>query len=146
MDGSNKSTWEEAQEYWETAIRLWKESGLPIREFCRRERLTEKVFYAWERVLRAKNAVSEANQESSCESGDEVVIDGGRRRKQAQLVTGDQPEATTPFIELVAPTPSGFSQCTLELENTNGAKMRIELRSSTMPDVAAISQSFWNHG
>jgi len=97
-------------------------------------------------VLRVKNAVSEANQESSCKNGDEVVIDGGRQRKQAQLVTGDQPEAATPFIELVAPTPSGSSQCTLELVNTNGAKMRIELRSSAMPDLAAISQSFWNHG
>jgi hypothetical protein len=31
------------------------------------------------------------------------------------------------------------------LENTNGAKMRIQLRSAAMPDLAAISQSFWNH-
>jgi hypothetical protein len=146
MDESSKSRWEETQEYWEAAIRLCKESGLAIREFCRRERLAENLFCAWQRVLRAKNAVSEANQESSCENGDEVVIDGGRRRKQTQLATGDLPEVATPFIELVAPTPSGFSQCTLELENTNGVKMRIELRSSAMPDLAAISQSFWNHG
>jgi hypothetical protein len=33
----------------------------------------------------------------------------------------------------------------LELENTGGAKMQIQLRSVTMPDLAAISQSFWNH-
>jgi hypothetical protein len=32
----------------------------------------------------------------------------------------------------------------LELENTNGAKMRIELRSPATPNLAAISQSFWN--
>jgi hypothetical protein len=31
------------------------------------------------------------------------------------------------------------------LEDTAGAKMRIELRSSAMPDLAGISQSFWNH-
>jgi hypothetical protein len=33
----------------------------------------------------------------------------------------------------------------LVFENTNGAKMRIQLRSVAMPDLVAISQSFWNH-
>jgi hypothetical protein len=45
----------------------------------------------------------------------------------------------------VASAPTGFCHCTLELENAGGAKMRIQLHSVAMPDVAAISQSFWNH-
>jgi hypothetical protein len=33
----------------------------------------------------------------------------------------------------------------LELEKAGGAKMQIQLRSAAMPDMAAISQSFWKH-
>jgi hypothetical protein len=56
------------------------------------------------------------------------------------------PEATVaaPFIELVAPASGGLCHCSLELENTSGAKMRIQLKSVAMPDLAAISRSFWN--
>lgn len=41
MDDSSKPKHEEAREFWEAAIRLWSESGLSVREFCRREDLTE---------------------------------------------------------------------------------------------------------
>jgi hypothetical protein len=76
-----------------------------------------------------------------------VTTDGRRRRKRKQVAADDMPEATVaaPFIELVAPTPAGLCHCTLELENTGGAKMQIQLRSVAMPDLAAISQSFWKH-
>ncbi len=145
MDESSKSRRAETREFWEEAIRLWAESGLPVREFCNREGLTENVFYSWRRVLLPTNAASEVNQESSCENGDEVVIGRGRRRKPKQIASSDLPEVATPFIELVAPAPTGICRCMVELENTNGAKMRIQLRSTPMPDLAAISQSFWNH-
>jgi hypothetical protein len=40
---------------------------------------------------------------------------------------------------------AGPCQCWLELENGDGAKMRVQLRSVAMPDLAAISRSFWNY-
>jgi hypothetical protein len=52
--------------------------------------------------------------------------------------------ATAPFIELVSPCAVGSCQCRLELENAEGAKMRVQLRSTAMPDLAALSRSFWN--
>jgi hypothetical protein len=53
--------------------------------------------------------------------------------------------AAAPFIELVTSPSAGSCQCRLELENGDGAKMRIRVRSVTMPDLAAISRSFWNY-
>ena len=48
-----------------------------------------------------------------------------------------------PFVEL-APLPStNVCECFLELEN-GGAKMRIQLKGITMPDLVALSQTFWN--
>jgi hypothetical protein len=34
--------------------------------------------------------------------------------------------------------------CTLDFENAGGGKMRVQLRSTAMPDLAAISRSFWD--
>ena len=146
MDESSGSRRAETREFWEAAIRLWKDSGLSVREFCGREGLAEHTFYSWRRELLPESATPEVSQESSGANDDEVVTDGRRRRKRKQVTTGDLPEATVtaPFIELVAPTPAGLCHCTLELENTNGAKMRIQLKSIAMPDLAAISRSFYH--
>ena len=38
---------------------------------------------------------------------------------------------------------AGFCECTLELEDAEGAKMRVYLKGVAMPDLAALSRSFW---
>jgi transposase-like protein len=146
VDESSRSKRGETREFWEAAIRLWTDSGLSVREFCRREGLTEHAFYSWRRSLLPESPVSEISQESPATGDGEVTTDGRRRRKRKQVPADDMPATVAaPFIELVAPTSAGLCHCTLELENTNGEKMRIQLRSAAMPDLAAISQSFWNH-
>ena len=47
------------------------------------------------------------------------------------------------FLELAPPTRTGSCQCTLELEDGSGAKMRVHLQSAETPDLAALSRSFW---
>jgi hypothetical protein len=69
-----------------------------------------------------------------------------RVEREAVATAGASPvPATAPFIELLASPSAGSCQCRLELENADGAKMRVQLRSMTMPDLAAISRSFWNY-
>jgi hypothetical protein len=34
----------------------------------------------------------------------------------------------------------------VEWEDAAGAKMRVELKGTAMPDLAALSRSFWNPG
>jgi hypothetical protein len=48
------------------------------------------------------------------------------------------------FLELASPMRAGLGQCTLELEDASGAKMRIELQGMETPDLAALCRSFWN--
>ncbi len=50
------------------------------------------------------------------------------------------------FLELAVPTPSistGSCECTMELENTAGAKMRVHLSGVATPDLVALSRSFY---
>jgi len=55
------------------------------------------------------------------------------------------------FLELAPPAehgaaavPVGCCECTLELEDADGAKMRVHLKGAATPDLAALSRSFWN--
>lgn len=147
MDKSSKSKRAERRDFWEEAVRLWADSGLSVQEFCGREGLAEHTFYSWRRKLRPESIAPEIGQESPAMGACEAPTDGRRRRRRKAVAAANATEATVsaPFIELMAPTPVGLCHCTLELENTGGAKMQIQLRSVAMPDLAAISQSFWNH-
>ena len=152
MDEPSRSKRAEAREFWETAIRLWTDSGLSVREFCSREGLNEHGFYSWRRELLPQSTSPDTGQESSDANDDEVVTDRRQRRKRKPVAAGNIPKVkvASPFIELAAPqfqcaTSAGLCHCALELENTDGMKMRIQLQSVATPDLAAISRSFWNH-
>lgn len=81
----------------------------------------------------------------------------GRCRSSARKRFGrrgaDPARALPAFLELAPPSVAGFTaspagpcQCTVEWEDAAGAKMRIELKDTAMPDLAALSRSFWNPG
>ena len=57
--------------------------------------------------------------------------------------SGSEENAVATFLELAPPTRVGSCQCTLELEDDSGAKMRISLQNAETPDLAALSRSFW---
>ena len=61
----------------------------------------------------------------------------GGRRQRCQPTAG----AAT-FVELVPP-PMALSPCTIELENAQGAKMRIHLARPEAMDLVALSRSLW---
>jgi hypothetical protein len=65
----------------------------------------------------------------------------------AGRVAGRAPAAG--FIELATPASAGLPstsvpECILELEDPRGAKMRIHLKGTSAPDLAALSRSFWS--
>jgi hypothetical protein len=58
----------------------------------------------------------------------------------------DQAErsSATPFLELAPSAFASTCECTLELEDAAGSKMRVHLKGTATPDLAALSRSFWN--
>jgi hypothetical protein len=74
------------------------------------------------------------------------------RVEQHSAATFNPPEraAGATFLELAplaghgsAAVPVGRCECTLELEDAGGAKMRISLKGVQPPDLAALCRSFW---
>src|ERR1700683_3541575 len=47
------------QRHWLDLIRLWQQSKLSVRAFCRRHRLSEPSFYCWRRTLRQRGLIAE---------------------------------------------------------------------------------------
>ncbi len=65
-----------------------------------------------------------------------------KRIKASSPDREDTSEALPQFVELL---PAGIQpcECTVELEDANGTKMRIVLKSAKAPDLAALSRSFF---
>jgi transposase-like protein len=47
--------------YWREVLGRHASSGLSVREFCERERLTESQFYAWRRTIGERSESGSAN-------------------------------------------------------------------------------------
>ena len=72
-----------------------------------------------------------------------------RVEEKAATGAGNAPKGdAATFLELAAASPmpsirADSCECTLELENTDGAKMRIHLGGVATPDLIALSRSFY---
>jgi hypothetical protein len=68
------------------------------------------------------------------------------RVDQYSIATADSDKslAAPAFLELSPGPTITPCECTLELEDTAGAKMRVQLKGVGIPDLAALSRSFWN--
>jgi hypothetical protein len=68
-----------------------------------------------------------------------------KRVQQVGALLADPPEnGAATFLELAPSLSAGACECTLDLENASGAKVRVHLKGSA-PDLVALSQSFWDH-
>ena len=63
--------------------------------------------------------------------------------QQGPAATAGKMAAEAEFLELPAAAWPGSGECTLELEDAVGAKLRVHLKGFAAPDLAALSRSFW---
>ncbi len=47
------------------------------------------------------------------------------------------------FVEL---PPLTTGECLIEFENASGRRMRVQIKGSSVPDLVALSRSFWDAG
>ena len=76
------------EQQWRRWLKEWQASGLSVRAFCERQRLSEPSFYAWRRKLATCDArrpvfvpvqISADEEGLTGDSSLEVVLAGGRR-------------------------------------------------------------------
>ncbi len=69
-------------------------------------------------------------------------------KKRLEEKTASRSRAAAPangakFVELSAAARTGIPECIFELEDVEGAKMRIEVKGIEAGDLAALSRSLW---
>jgi len=55
----------------------------------------------------------------------------------------DGPASSSTFVELPS-SPLISNECVIEWEDAAGARMRVHVKGQNLPDVLALSRSFWN--
>lgn len=113
MSKQNSET--DQRQFWQMAIETWQSSGLPVRQFCKQEGLSEPSFYCWRRKL-AQKADTEANAD----------------KKPTSKVAG-----SSDFIEVSIPESKSAG---LELILTSGGVLRISpsFDSKTLSGVISV--------
>ena len=72
-----------------------------------------------------------------------AAIAGTQRKTAATASKLPEAAAGARFLELPAAPWVGSGECTLELEDAGGAKLRVHLKGFEAPDLAALTRSFW---
>jgi hypothetical protein len=67
-------------------------------------------------------------------------IEAGDRQGSREM------SARPAFVELVPQPATAVSECTMELEDSSGARMRIHLKGAAVPNLTDLSNSFWRIG
>lgn len=65
-----------------------------------------------------------------------------RHRSRNSSCQASCPSRSATFVE-ITPSVASFSICTLELENADGAKLKIQLPRLETADLLALSRSLW---
>jgi len=90
------------------------------------------------------SAVRLAGAYGLCQTARALGLDYNALKKRVtSTAANDSSGAATAFVELVPPQGPCLPECIVELEHAGGAKMRIHLKGTELPDLAALSRSFW---
>lgn len=79
-----------------------------------------------------------------------LSYDSLKKRMQAEAAGGagssaqSKQKAPPAFVELVGPVVGSTRECTVELEQPGGAKMRFELKGVGAAELEALTNSFWS--
>jgi hypothetical protein len=115
--------------------------------------VVHRRFENWRRKRLQRSPVPEVLWKAAVEVAEEIGVSRTvrilrldyytlKRRVEGSREMMLAPEAAE-FVELMGPTTQGFAECRLELEHPDGARIRMEAKGSAMPDLVALSRSFW---
>lgn len=93
----------EKEQFWRLVLEEQQSSGLGVREFCRRESVSEPSFYAWRRELRRRDGDARPARQAAKPARKLIpveVVDRSKVHPRAQQ------GAAMPAIEIV--TPGGW--------------------------------------
>jgi hypothetical protein len=106
------------QELWRKRVEDQARSGLTIREFCRREGLSEPGFYGWRRELVRRDAAASQSRPLEAEPSSGPEADGRRAVRFARVIVSDRPRRKDEAA-------SSREDDRIEIETAGGRRIRV---------------------
>jgi len=126
-------------------------------------RLAERCFEQWRRAKRGRESIPVDLWAAAARAASEIGVNRASRalglnhtalqdevRKRARLGAGRQadggctePEAAAQFLSVPLPMARPGSECVLEVEDGQGAKLRIHLKGAATADLASLTRVLW---
>jgi hypothetical protein len=95
-------------------------------------------------------AVKMAGRYGICQTAKALRLDYYSLKKRFEATSavplGREKKEESTFLELPAFASADRCECLLKWENAHGAKMRVHLKGGAVPDLVALSRSFWDRG
>ena len=122
-------------------------SGMPARLL----RL-EQRFVAWRKARKPGERIPQPLWQSAAklaadyglnQTATVLKLDYYSLTKHTDRQTGGT-ESNSPFMELPSVPIAQGSECVIELENGTGTTMRVHFKGTEVPDMLALSDSFWD--
>ena len=110
-------------------------------------------FRAWRRTRKVgtriperlwKLAVKLAGAHGLNRTASVLGLDYYSLKKRVDSAGSDGHTSASAFVELSMPPLIASGECVVELEDVAGARMRVHLKGYEVPDLVALSRSFWN--
>jgi len=73
------------QQFWQMVIETWQSSGLSVRQFCKKESLSEPSFYSWRKKL----------------AGDDSQQDNQHKPESSAFIEVAMPQNNSAAVELL---------------------------------------------
>ncbi len=93
-------------------------------------------------------AVASAKEHGASKTAHTLSLDytGLKKRMEARCsrVSSANKEALK-FVELPMPPASDCPECTVEVEDAQGSKLRIQFKGGATTDLLALSRALWSH-
>ena len=111
-----------------------------------------KRFDVWRKTSRPRTqippelwdgAVELAKEQGIWKTARALHLDYNALKKRVNACTSSHPASPVPqFMEFIAPLSDRIAECAMEVESTRGARLRIEIKNVTAPELASIIREF----
>ena len=111
----------------------------------------EQRFAAWRKKRVAgqripqslwKSAAEAATQHGVSRTASLLKLDYHALKKRVEDASSSS--TASAFVELPSMPLTMISECVIEWEDVTGARMRVQLKGQDVPDLLALSRTFWN--
>ena len=79
-----------------------------------------------------------------CQTASALKLDYYSLKKRLSENTSLEAVQPTAFLEVPSVPLPAAGECIIECENSAGARLRIHLKGTAMPDLAALGRGFWS--